>query len=627
MPPDYRSWSSRVRQLDRGLTALGPTAAGIGVSPPSGQSWYELLRLKLLPQLDIEPLLVVGIVGGTNIGKSLLFNHLAGEVASGVSPLAAGTKHPVCLVPSGLDDPALLARLFEDFQLVRWESADDPLREDPENLLFWRTGAGVPPRLLLLDAPDVDSDVAVNWQRARAIRQAADVLVAVLTQQKYNDAAVKQFFRDAVQADKPIIVLFNQVDLEADRPYWPQWLATFGSQTGTEPELVYVIPFDREAADELRLPFYAVGRDGRQPPESPSSLREELAALHFDEIKIRTFRGALGRVLDAREGAAGYLAAVRCAAGQFATARDVLSAAEMARVSWPSLPPRVLVGEIRAWWNAGRTTWSRSIHGFYRKLGHGIASSWRWVLGRATSGKEELLEAFRRREREAILLAVQKMLEELDRLAQVGNETLRPRLEALLKGTAREQLLQRVQSAHGQLPAVDEDYRWYLWAELDAWKRERPGVVRVLQSLDQVAALARPAVTVLLLVSGWHLAGNLVGHAAAQAAGQTVTQLAGEAAIAGGVAGSGEALLSGAGEGIGLAAARLFGRLQARYAQQRAAWLAGWLEKELLAGLLSDLRSGAQVPECDAFRQVETALEEIRSAAGLETAREKSHAV
>ena len=75
----------------------------------------------------------------------------------------------------------------------------------------------MPPRLLLLDAPDVDSDVAVNWQRARAIRQAADVLVAVLTQQKYNDAAVKQFFRAAVEADKPIVVLFNQVDLEADR--------------------------------------------------------------------------------------------------------------------------------------------------------------------------------------------------------------------------------------------------------------------------------------------------------------------------------------------------------------------------------------------------------------------------
>ena len=32
---------------------------------------------------------LVAIVGGTNIGKSVLFNHLAGEVASASSPLAS----------------------------------------------------------------------------------------------------------------------------------------------------------------------------------------------------------------------------------------------------------------------------------------------------------------------------------------------------------------------------------------------------------------------------------------------------------------------------------------------------------------------------------------------------------
>ena len=161
----------------------------------------------------------------------------------------------------------------------------------------------MPPRLLLLDAPDVDSDVTVNWERARAIRQTADVLVAVLTQQKYNDAAVKQFFRAAVEADKPIVVIFNLCDLEEDRPYWPAWLATFCQQTGARPELVYVAPYDRAAAEGLRLPFYR----RRGPPVAGRTLRrrrpdlrDELASLHFDAIKIRTFRGAVGRVLDRR---------------------------------------------------------------------------------------------------------------------------------------------------------------------------------------------------------------------------------------------------------------------------------------------------------------------------------------
>ncbi|MGQ9575590.1 MAG: GTPase [Thermoguttaceae bacterium] len=612
MSADYRTWSLRVRELDRHLAALADLAGKIGVPPPAGQGWFELLRRKLLPQLDLEPLLVVGIVGGTNIGKSLLFNHLAGEIASGVTPLAAGTKHPVCLVPPGLDDPALLGRLFEGFELLPWASPEDPMQESARNLLFWRVGQRVPSRLLLLDAPDVDSDVAVNWGRARAIRQAADVLVAVLTQQKYNDAAVKQFFREAVQADKPIVVLFNQVDLRADQPYWPQWLATFCSQTGAEPELVYVIPLDRSAADLLSLPFYPVGPDGRQPPQRPASLREELAALHFDAIKIRTFRGALRRLLDPQEGAPAYFRAIRQAASQFAAAQGVLCAGEMARVSWPPLPAGLLVEQIRAWWDAARSPWSRSIHGFYRRLGEGIKSSWRWIWGRPGAGLGEPGEAFRRQEREAVVWAVQKMLEELERLAQVANPTLRPRLAALLKGTARQQVLDRVAAAHQQLPAIDEDYRAFLRAELDGWKRDRPGVVRFLQSLDNAAAIARPAITVLLLVSGWHLAGSLAIHAA----GHGVVQLAQEAAIAGGIAGGGEALLASTSERLTQAAARLLARLQSRYAQQRAAWLAGWLEKELLGDLLAELRGGAEVPQSEPFRQAEKTLEAIRAATG-----------
>ena len=139
----------------------------LGVSAPAGQEWFELLGNKLLPQLDLPPLLVVAIVGGTNIGKSVIFNHLAGEVASAASPLAAGTKHPVCLVPGGIGRSGAFAALFEPFALLPWQSPDDPLRRTAENRLFWRRGERMPPRLLVLDAPDVDSDATVNWQRAR----------------------------------------------------------------------------------------------------------------------------------------------------------------------------------------------------------------------------------------------------------------------------------------------------------------------------------------------------------------------------------------------------------------------------------------------------------------------------
>jgi hypothetical protein len=611
MSDDFAAWSAQIKTLHRALVELWPLAESLGVRRPRGEEWFELLERKLMPQVSAEPWLVVAVVGGTNIGKSLLFNHLAGEEASRVSPLAAGTKHPVCLAPESFAEQAALARLFAGFELRPWRSQDDPLAAGEEDLLFWRPSGSVPPRLLLLDTPDIDSDAEINWRRADQVRHAADVLVAVLTQQKYNDAAVKQFFRKAAEADKPVIVVFNQCDLREDRAYWPQWLQTFLNETGAEPALVYVVPHDRDMAKSLSLPFYHVGPDGKKTPQSPSSLRDELGLLRFDEIKIRTLRGALNEVLDPARGAPAYLGRVRQAAAEFSAAAAALSARDMARVRWPPLPTRTLVHEIRNWWDLRRSDWSRSIHGFYRKVGAGVTWLFRKGWETVSAPGIEPLEAFQRDERAAVISAVEHLLAELERLAQVGNETLRPRLKKLLGGQARADLLRRIEASHAELPPVDDDYRQYLHAELDRWGQNNPRVVGFLRSLDHAAALARPALTVSLAVSGWLVAGGLVHDAALHAAGHTVGQLATEAAITGGITTGGEALVATTGEGLKQAAAQLFRRLQTNYAQRRAAWLAAWLEKELLGDLLADLRRGAEAVQAPAFKAVEAALSRL----------------
>src|SRR3989304_8945785 len=113
MSYDYASFSARLQTLARAWAALAPAAESLGVASPRDEEWFALLTNKLLPQLNLPPLLVVAIIGGTNIGKSVIFNHLAGENASAATPLAAGTKNPVCLVPPGMDDLSLRERLFE----------------------------------------------------------------------------------------------------------------------------------------------------------------------------------------------------------------------------------------------------------------------------------------------------------------------------------------------------------------------------------------------------------------------------------------------------------------------------------------------------------------------------------
>ncbi|HEV3340139.1 MAG TPA: GTPase [Pirellulales bacterium] len=620
MRSHFEVWAEQIKRLHCALEALGATAATLGMPTPASEEWLALLKQKLLPQLEARPALVVAVVGGTNIGKSVVFNHLAGQNASAVSPLAAGTRHPVCLVPPGFDDEAdLVSRLFKGFELRRWQSEKDSLTDSAEHLIFWRVADSVPPRLLLLDTPDVDSDAAVNWLRADQIRRVADVLIAVLTQQKYNDAAVKQFFRKAAEADKPVIVVFNQCDLTEDREYWPQWLATFSDETGVRPEYVYVIPYDRSAANQLRLPFYDVGADGKAAIGVPASLQAELAHLRFDAIKVRTFRGALDRLLDRQTGVPAWLWRLRDASGEFAAASRTLSATEMARVNWPTLPPRLLVDEIRRWWDARRSGWSRKIHAFYRVVGQGISWPVReaWRAARGTS--EAPQETFRARESRAIIEALEKLLAELDRLAQVGNEVLRPRLAAMLGGAARQTLLARAAAAHAALPALDDDYRAFLQGELDRWSEGNPSAVNVLRSLDHAAALARPAITVTLAVSGWILAGDVVGQAAAHVAGQTAGHLATEAMIAGGTTVGGEAVVSVTGEGVTQAAARLFRRLQLHYTELRARWLASWLEREMLGSLLLPLREGAELVQSAPFREIELTLDALRSIANHST--------
>ncbi len=258
--PFFQQLVQSVLELDRSLDRLGDLAASCGCPSPQHLEWHALLKGKLIPQLAEKPLLIVAVMGGTNTGKSLIFNQLVGDHVSAVDHRASGTKHPVCIVPAdNLEDgsgdvESVLARHFEMFKLVRRTESEQPLQESEEHRLFWTVGHKIPKRLLLLDTPDIDSDRTVNWDRAKAIRDAADVLIAVLTSQKYNDAAVRRFFREAHEAGKPVMVLFNMVDFDADPV--AKWLERFVMETGVKPLAVLASPFDKTKAERLELSFH-----------------------------------------------------------------------------------------------------------------------------------------------------------------------------------------------------------------------------------------------------------------------------------------------------------------------------------------------------------------------------------
>ncbi len=435
-----------VRAIQSALNSLAPVMGRLDLAPLEGREWYRSLCEKLVPQLGEEPYLVVAVVGGTNIGKSVIFNHIAAGRLSATSPLASGTRHPVCVVPEGFAKGHDLSAIFPGFELSPWTNADDSLVDRPDDRLFWRAAAGTPPNLLILDTPDIDSDVQVNWRRADAVRRVADVLIAVLTQQKYNDAAVKRYFRSAAQEGKVVLIIFNQCQLPEDDEYWPLWLNTFCRETGVSPQLIYVAPSDRRAAEEGRLPFYGQTKiQGPKSDSTPSRLAEDLSELKFADIKLTTLTGSLAHLMDADRGLPAFLREIEGRSAAFETAAKWLSSESVIKVrNWPSIPNSLLVADIRSWWRERQHGLARRVHEFYDTLGRGIIYPFQIAREKLQGPVVPPMEAYRRDEWGAVLTVVEEVYEKLTWLADSSDRLLKPFLDQMLAGRSRSQLLEEL---------------------------------------------------------------------------------------------------------------------------------------------------------------------------------------
>ncbi len=620
MPAALADFADLVPRLLGSLRTLERVSAPLQLPGLAGREWYDLLERKLAPQLGRNSFLVVAVTGGTNIGKSVVFNHLAGFRASASSPLASGTKHPVCLAPEGFAGRFNLADLFPTFELRPWSEAGEALQDRDAHLLFWRTSPDVPANLLLLDTPDVDSDAPVNWQRADAIRQSADVLIAVLTQQKYNDAAVKQFFRKAAAEGKPAVVVFNQCELPDDEAYWPLWIKTFSEETGVAPLYIYLAPNDRKAAESIALGFLERVWDQGEPGEnretasvggSAVKLQEVFARLRFDEIKLQSLRGALRVVGDDTLGLPTYLREVSVRSGEFRAAAEVLTAHELAEIDdWPAPPPQLLVSEVRRWWAAHRQGWSAKVHGVYDTIGETIFVPFRWALDWAQGPQTPPWETYRQGEWNAVVRAVGKVYTKLEWLADMGQPLLKARLEQRLTGVSRGDLLRKLEAEHQAFDFADL-LGSTIAVELQNFRQENPRLFQWIQRVDEATAAARPMLTIVLGVTG---VGLPVGEAAAQLASQGLfhgaMHVAGDVVAGTAAATVGESAISAtASSGAGYIQAK-FHCLQEAFTAHRARWLATRLETELLGSLTTELQSAARVTRTPEFEQV-TALLQI----------------
>ncbi|MDZ4858666.1 MAG: dynamin family protein, partial [Candidatus Hydrogenedentes bacterium] len=181
------------------------------------EEWSNLLSYKLVPHLAGDGCLIVAVAGGTNTGKSTVFNLLLGRNASPMVATAAATARPVIAANARRARECLDGKLVPEFLPTALEDVRAVVeRTSPPNTLFVTTHDALPDRIVLLDTPDVDSIEREHWAVADAIRAAGDVIVAVLTGEKYKDDRVVGFFRHALASGRIVAPLMNKANPERD---------------------------------------------------------------------------------------------------------------------------------------------------------------------------------------------------------------------------------------------------------------------------------------------------------------------------------------------------------------------------------------------------------------------------
>ncbi|MBE9402661.1 dynamin family protein [Brachybacterium sp. Marseille-Q2903] len=201
----------RLDALDRAVEVLEDVA-------PTGevQAAREIIdRIDRRRALSAEHT-VIGLFGATGSGKSSLVNALVGTEVSKAAVRRPTTSRPVAAVLGEVGSDELLDWLgvpdrhhLDGSGTALEKAGQEPARKrrlraaDPE----------VPPGLVLLDLPDLDSVQVDNRAVAARMTGLVDVIVWVTDPQKYADAVLhREFVQPFASHDAVTVFVLNQID-------------------------------------------------------------------------------------------------------------------------------------------------------------------------------------------------------------------------------------------------------------------------------------------------------------------------------------------------------------------------------------------------------------------------------
>jgi GTP-binding protein EngB required for normal cell division len=244
---------------------------------------------------------IVVIAGGTNVGKSTVFNWLATELVSRSAPLARFTKWPAVYVHESEKAPLADGVFLPGYKKLSLERPEQ-LSEPGDGLRVFVRGhqreeaKGV----VLVDSPDIDSTHDQNRAVAQDLLDLADAVVFVATPEKYNDDICVQYLREAARIGRRVVCVLNKSTAEEVVKDFEGILAETFGPTGIHLLAVPYLEQPGVAAqgawrEGLRLEAAAPGKEGKavrahalegtrhrlaaELREVANRLREELSAL------------------------------------------------------------------------------------------------------------------------------------------------------------------------------------------------------------------------------------------------------------------------------------------------------------------------------------------------------------
>ncbi len=145
-----------------------------------------------------DELVICGILGGKDVGKSTLINALAGrDVSADEQEVGEGTRRPMAYVHQD-SRAAVASRLSQIEQQVPIDVTvhhADPVRN-----------------VVLVDLPDFDSQFQDHLQQVKTIAPLLDRVLWVMTPRKVGDRVWADMFRQVIKDPRNVHCVLNKID-------------------------------------------------------------------------------------------------------------------------------------------------------------------------------------------------------------------------------------------------------------------------------------------------------------------------------------------------------------------------------------------------------------------------------